>query len=465
MNDFKAGYARVNINPPLGSALFGYYVQRLAKGYLDDLEAFALTLEKGDKKFIIISIDNCSINKILVDKLVDAVASATDIPKENILISATHTHTGPFTSKPGGFAASENEEQKVEKYVDFLTNRITDLAILALQTLKPAKVGYATGHAPDRIAYIRRYRMKDGSVQTCPPVDDPNIDGPIGTLDQRVNVIRFDREGAESVVILNYGIHADTVNGDMVSSDWCGWTRRTLEKALDGTKCLCIMGAQGDVGSTNVHPIPGDMNDTEISFDNEMKSPGMARFVGRALAGTVLQVFDKVAYIDVDEIDVIHRPISIPANNPSPEEMPQARKYKELHDSGRDDLIPFEAMELTTVVAEANRMIRLEHGPYEFPAELMAIRLGNIVFTTLPGEPFTNIGERVKEIPGWDIVVPFALSNGSMGYFPNNSSYDEGGYETRSSSFKKGVADVIVNESTEMLKELKNRICKGERKE
>ena len=84
------------------------------------------------------------------------------------------------------------------------------------------------------------------------------------------------------------------------------------------------------------------MNDTEISFDNEMKSPGMARFVGRALAGTVLQVFDKVAYIDVDDIDVIHRPISIPANNPSPEEMPEARRIKELHDSGRDDEIPFE---------------------------------------------------------------------------------------------------------------------------
>ena len=166
---------------------------------------------------------------------------------------------------------------------------------------------------------------------------------------------------------------------------------------------------------------------------------------------------DKVAYIDVDDIDVIHRPISIPANNPSPEEMPEARKIKELHDSGRDDEIPFEAMELTTVVAEANRMIRLEHGPYEFPAELMAIRLGNLVLTTLPGEPFTNIGERIKEIPGWDIVVPCVIANGSMGYFPNNSSYDEGGYETRASSFKRGVADVLVNETAAMLKELKRR--------
>ena len=458
-NNFNVGYASVNINPPLGSALFGYYVQRFASGFLDDLEASAIALTKGEKKFIIISIDNCSISKVVVDKCTAAIEDAVSIPRENILISATHTHTGPFASKASGFdsATGQDQDEIAMRYIEFLVNRIKDLAALAMQTLKPAKMGYMVGRAPDRIAYIRRYKMKDGKTQTCPPIDDPNIDHPIGELDQRVNVIRFDREGAESVVILNYGIHADTVNGDLVSSDWCGWTRRTIEKALDGTKCLCIMGAQGDVGSTNVHPLPGDMNDTEISFDNEMKSPGMARFVGRALAGTVLQVFDKVAYIDVDDIDVIHRKISIPANTPNPEDMPLAKKYKALHDSGRDDLIPFEAMELTTVVAEAARMCRLENGPYEFPAELMGLRIGNLVLTTIPGEPFTNIGERIKEIPGWEIVVPCALSNGSMGYFPNNSAYDEGGYETRTSSFKKGVADVIVNESAAMLNELKER--------
>ena len=181
----------------------------------------------------------------------------------------------------------------------------------------------------------------------------------------------------------------------------------------------------------------------------------MARFVGRALAGTVLQVFDKVAYVDVDRVEVLHRPISIPANNPSPGEMPLARKYKELHDAGRDDLIPYEAMELTTVVAEASRMIRLENGPYEFKAELLGLKIGPIAFVTIPGEPFTNIGERIKEIPGWELVVPCALSNGSMGYFPNNSAYDEGGYETRASSYKRGVADVLVNESAKLLSDLK----------
>ena len=93
-------------------------------------------------------------------------------------------------------------------------------------------MGYAVGRAPDKIAYIRRYKMKDGSIMTCPPINDPNIDYPLGTLDQRVNVLRFARENADSIVILNYGIHAATVNGDMISSDWVGWTQSTIAKSL-----------------------------------------------------------------------------------------------------------------------------------------------------------------------------------------------------------------------------------------
>ena len=76
-------------------------------------------------------------------------------------------------------------------------------------------MGYCVGYAPERVAYIRRYRMKDGTTMTCPPINDPNIDYPLGELDHRVNVLRFDRNGGESIVLLNYGLHADTIGGDL----------------------------------------------------------------------------------------------------------------------------------------------------------------------------------------------------------------------------------------------------------
>ena len=452
MNKLNVGFAKVNINPPLGIGVSGYYIPRYAQGFLDNLEAIAMVLNVEDKNIAVISVDTCYITNALNDRILEKIEAVSGISKDNIFLSATHTHTGPLIDGFGGF---EVDMDVINDYIDFMVTRIGDVVALALADVKPAKMGYIVGYAPERVAYIRRYKMKDGSTMTCPPVNNPDIDYPLGELDQRVNVLRFDREGGNSIVLVNYGLHSDTVNGDMISSDWPGWMRRTLYKALDGVESMFICGAQGDVGSTNVNPKDGDMNDTDISFDNEMKSPGMARFVGRAIAGTVLQVYDKVKYIDVDKINIVHSDISVAANVPDPADLPLARKYKELHDSGKDDEIPFEAMELTTVVAEACRMCNLANGPEFFTLGLTGLQIGEVAFVGIPGEPFTDIGVGIKDTEGWPLIMPCALVNGSCGYFPMKSAYDEGGYEARSSSYKAGVAEAIIKGGKELLNMMK----------
>lgn len=453
MNTLKVGYAGVNINPPLGIGIYGYFVPRFAQGFVDNLEAHAIALSCGETPCLLIGVDNGGIDADIVDRFRAAMAKAADIPAENIFLHTTHTHTGPLLRVyPNMFDADEGQ---IARYVDFLENRLCDLAVLAIADMKPARMGFAVGHAPDRIAYIRRYRMKDGSTMTCPPINDPNIDHPIGELDQRVNVLRFDQEGGESIVVLNYGVHADCVNGDMICADWPHWVRKTIDKALDGTKVLCIVGAQGDVGSTHVYPDGGDMNDTEISFDNEMKSPGMARFIGRALAGTILQLYDKVEYVDVDKVSMLHHIVEVKANTPTPEELPLAREYFKLHEEGRDDLIPFEAMELTTVVAEAGRMVRLADGPDTFKLELTGLRIGGVAFIGIPGEPFTGIGVGIKDNEGWDLILPACLTNGNEGYFPMKDAFDEGGYEARSSYYVSGVAEDIIAGGSQLLADLR----------
>ncbi len=453
MNKLKVGYAKVNINPRLGIGVYGYYESRYAKGFLDDLEAHALALSCGDDTILMISVDTCAIEKEVFVKYSENISKATGLMAEKIFMAATHTHTGPFLTHTDMF---EVDDSLINEYSDFLGKRLADLAVLAINDLKPSRMGFIEGKAPDRIAYIRRYKMKDGTTCTCPPINDPNIDHPIGELDQRVHILRFDQQNGESIVLLNYGLHADTVNGELICSDWVGVLRRTVDKALDGVKCITIVGAQGDVGSTHVNPSGGDMNDTEISFDNEMKSPGMARFVGRALAGTVLQVYDKVEYVDVDDIKILEKIIEVPANKPSPEDMPQARLYKKLHEEGKDDEIPFEAMELTTVVAEAIRMCELENAPDNFKLNLTGLKIGPVALIGIPGEPFTDVGVGIKDTKGWSAIMPCALVNGDFGYFPMKSAFDEGGYEARSSRYKGGVAESIIEGGKELLKELKN---------
>lgn len=452
MNKLKIGYASTLVNPPLGYPLHGYYLDRYGKGFIDDLEASALAISCDDKTAIVISVDNGGFQQNVIAKFLDAINKETNVDKDYIFISATHSHTAPTTFFPEFF---EVDKKFMDDYADFLSIKLAEISKNAIADLKPAKMGFAVGHAPDRIAYIRRYRMKDGSTCTCPPINDPNIEGPIGELDQRVNVVRFARNDADDVIIMNYGVHADTVNGDMYCSDWCGWTRKTIEKALDGTKCMCIMGAQGDVGSTNVHPIPGDMNDTEISFDNEMKSPGMARFVGRALAGVIMQVYDKVAFNDVDDIFAIKDVLPARMNIPKKEDMPLARKYKELYEQGKSDLIPYTGMELTTVVAEALRMCKMENDPEFKTLNVSGLRIGNVAFISLPGEPFTDIGVQIKDTEGFDLILPCAITNGYEGYFPVKSAFDEGGYEARTSPYASTIAQDMVDKAKEVLSKLK----------
>lgn len=112
-------------------------------------------------------------------------------------------------------------------------------------------------------------------------------------------------------------------------------------------------------------------------------------------------------------------------------------------------------MMLTTVVAEAGRMVRLEHGPESFAMPVSGIAVGPVALVGLPGEPFTGIGRSLKETEGWDLILPTCATNAYEGYFPMQDSYDEGGYEARSSNFKAGVAELLIEEGKNLLAELK----------
>ena len=232
-------------------------------------------------------------------------------------------------------------------------------------------------------------------------------------------------------------------------------TRRFVEKALDKTRCIFLNGAQGDVNHVNVHPKAGDFNDMFNDFDGCSRGYGHARHIARVVTGAVMSVYDKVEYMDVESLEYAQKTVEIASNKADPKDLPLAHKYNDLHKSGRDDLIPFEAMALTTVVAEAARMVRLENAPDAFPMRFSALRVGDVALFGIPGEPFTGVGRGIKESKGYKMVIPCCIVNGYEGYFPMRDSYEEGGYEARSSNYKAGAAEKIVEEGREMLAELR----------
>jgi hypothetical protein len=231
--------------------------------------------------------------------------------------------------------------------------------------------------------------------------------------------------------------------------------RKTVEKTLDNTKCIFFNGAQGDVNHVKVHTKEGDLNGMFMDFDDVSRGYDHAKYMGRVVTGGVLQAFDKVKYVDVDSIRYRQRQILVPANLPAAEELPEARRINELHLAGKDAELPYTGMMLTTMVAKAARMIRLEHGPDSFPMELSAVAIGDVVMLGIPGEPFTGVGRALKETLGWDLVIPTCNTNGKQGYFPMKEAYDEGCYEAGSSSFRAGVAELIIEEGKTLLGELR----------
>lgn len=437
MNTLQVGFARMDVTPMTGIGMIGYYHERLAEGVLDSLELNAMALACGDEKVVLITMDQEGLTRDCCLDFKDYISKETGLPTQAIYIHATHTHTGPFVVK-------DSEKQLEREYYTFLYRRMGDVAKYALADLKPAKMGFGMGISPE-IAFIRRFRMKDGSAQTNPGRQNPNIEAPIGTTDHRVNVLRFDREDGQTFVLANFGNHPDVIGGCKFSADWPGFTRRELEQALPGTKCIFFNGCQGDVNHIDVR-IPKDGFNGGYEY---------SRHMGRVIAGTVLQVFDKVKYVDVDSLRYKQTTIHVPAKRPTPEQIKEAKIIKELHETGRDNEIPYSGMMHTTVVAEALHFVELEHGPEFFDMDLSGVAIGNVVLIGVPGEGFTGIGMGLKEAEGWDLILPTCLTNGKHGYFPMQDAFDEGGYESRSSKFKPGVAEFMIEEGKKLMDELR----------
>ena len=447
MNRLCAGFARGDATPMTGIPVRGYFQERFAESILDPLEITALALACGDKKAVILSLDSCGLNVETDTYFRNAVSEATGLPMEAIFLTCTHTHTAPYAKCNSG-------NELVEEYTQMIKRRFADVAKYALDDLKPARMGWGIGNAPN-IAFVRRFRMKDGSVRTNPGVNNPDILHPIGDIDERVTVLRFDREGAETLVLANFGNHPDVVGGSKISADWPGMTRRMVEHCFDNVKCIVTNGAQGDLNHVNVHPTGGYLNNMFLDFDDVARGYEHSRYMGRVVAGGVLQAFDKVQYVDVDSLKCVERTIHVPANLPKPEELPEARRINALHEAGRDAEIPYTGMMLTTVVAEAARMLKLEHGPDSFDMNLLGIAIGPVAMVGIPGEPFTGIGRGLKATEGWELVIPTCCTNGYEGYFPMTDAYVEGGYEARSSRFSAGVAELMIEEGRKLLAELK----------
>ena len=191
-DDFKAGAASVDITPPVGTPMAGYYAERLSQGVHDPLYAKAVVMESGGKKAALVCLDLISTTAPMVDEARREIEKTTGVPGADVMISATHAHTGPVLQGRGPREdAFGGKNPLARKYGEELPGKIAEAVRRAEKALRPAKV--AAGHGRESsIAFNRRFHMTDGTVGWNPGKLNPKILKPAGTIDPDVAVVYFE---------------------------------------------------------------------------------------------------------------------------------------------------------------------------------------------------------------------------------------------------------------------------------
>ena len=179
----------------------GYYGARGVEGVLDDLYAKATALDDGRTKVALVTCDLIGLPISVVVEARKIIADATGIPADNVMISATHTHTGPAVLGDSLLDDLVTGGSKLsQEYTQDLPKRIAKAVEQANERLTAARISYGQENESG-MSFIRRFWMKDGTVGWNPGKLNPNIIRPIGTIDPQVNVIYAETLGANSAGI------------------------------------------------------------------------------------------------------------------------------------------------------------------------------------------------------------------------------------------------------------------------
>ncbi|MBQ6698735.1 MAG: hypothetical protein IJN09_06790 [Oscillospiraceae bacterium] len=442
----KAGFARGEITPPMGISVWGYYEPRTAKGVLDPLLATAVAFDDGEKRAVVLSVDLGGIGMEAMAHIRSSVAKAIDTEVDGVFIACTHTHLGPGVVAPDSASANA---QTLE-YSKWLITRLADIAFLAINDLAPVTKKLVTRGEVKDVAFIRRYRMKDGTVRTNPGWQNPDVDHALGTPDEESQLLIIKREGKPEIGIVNFQVHPDVIGGEFLSADYPKFVRDTYELNVPNSRCMYLNGAQGDLNHTDIRLDPE--KECGTGYDR-------ARYMGRKIAMSVISNYELAKEIDGEKISYAHRMITTKFNKGTPEEIPAALELaKRYHELGAEAALPkLQDMERTQMIAKACRIESMQSMPDNKELIVCAIAVGDMVFASFPGEPFTEIGRQIKASSPFALTIPACCANGYEGYYPMQSAFKEGGYETLTARYVEETAELLITGSTEILNLLGNK--------
>ena len=431
----QAGFARVDVTPPLGTPVSGYFNERLAKGVRDPIQLNALAFGNGQESAVIIACDVVAIVQDIADELRTLVAERTGIAAERVMICALHQHTSVCLGGRDIFFPVRDSA-----YLDLFYRKCADVAKMAVDDMSEARVFAAEGESEKPLGFIRRYLREDGSIATNPSAKGPKPVCPLDTADNTVRLLRFVREGKADIAYVNFSTHPDVIGGSRFSADWPGFVRRFVEADNKNVHCISITGFQGDSNHVDF------MKPKEERFP-EGQGYDHSRYMGRVIADTVKRLWDTGTEHVGEEIAGEIRTVYNLTSNKGFEYTDEAEQYVASYYAG--DL---KKTEHIRDIATAVRILDLRRAPLYQRVALTMLTLGDILFFGIGGEPFTRYRRIAEGMVKGKMLLCSCCTNGYQGYLPSAKAFAEGGYEVNNTFFTDTLEAECVATMDEMLK-------------
>lgn len=288
----QVGYARADISPTFKVQLQGYFspTNRWGDNILDPLYATCMAFTDADgNTALIFSVDLCTPEGTVIPFARKAIAKATGIDVDSIMISCTHTHSAPDVT---------STHEIMLKYFDFLEEQLVKAAQDALADRKIAQM-YTTSTVLDNMNFIRHYRLSDGTTggSNFGDFDNNTIIKHEQDPDNIMQLVRFTREGSKDIIMVNWQVHPLRTGGDVlpdVSADLVGAMRLALEPMMN-CQMIYFTGASGDVNPTS------QISSENVNLDYMQQGELMAKEAAMACDDMVKQDTGKVQVLRRDQ--------------------------------------------------------------------------------------------------------------------------------------------------------------------
>ncbi len=415
--NLKIGISREIITPARGIPLCGYFNPRPNIGILDDLFIRSMIFENDGVTTGIVVFDLGFLSVALIKKIKNGIKTAGLKFEDNLIFSATHTHTGPYIDDFFGVEADA-------AYLETLKDKAVAAVRQAYANLAPAEL--LTGSVKNNpLAFNRRFWMKNGKVLTNPGKLNPDIVKPEGPVDDEIGVIAVKQEGHISAIISNIVNHTDTVSGDFVSADWPGRMERTIQNSLGyDVPVLTLIGCSGNI------------NHFDVSTKKDQASYAEACRIGDGYAKIVTGLLKRLKKMPVKKLACSVAEITIPFRMIAETEVKNAKAIlARVSAKGSDGNMTSEGLAtgdgpVARFFAEQLIEFKKKCSGKSRKFSIVSIKFDdNLALTSLPGEVFTEVGLDIKKRSPFKHTWPVTLGMGECGYVPLAECFSRGGYE------------------------------------